>query len=127
MPKDYSQVVTDITELVRELEVARRHIEALEAQVLELKAEPVKAPLAWNPNLFKRVDELEISVRSMNCCLNADIEFIWQLVERDEVEMYKRKHFGKMSINEIKEVLADLDLTLGMKLGDDFPRTTKPK
>ena len=75
----------------------------------------------FNEHLFKRVDELELSVRSQNCLQNAGIEYIYQLVERSEAEMLKTKNFGRKSLNEIKEILADLDLSLGMKL-HNFPK-----
>jgi DNA-directed RNA polymerase subunit alpha len=75
----------------------------------------------WNENLYKRVDELELSVRSQNCLQNAGIEYIYQLVERSEAEMLKTKNFGRKSLNEIKEILADLGLSLGMKL-HNFPK-----
>jgi len=71
-----------------------------------------------NPNLLKRVDELELSVRSANCLQNAGIEHIWQLVEKSEAEMLKTKNFGRKSLNEIKEILAELGLSLGMKLNN---------
>ena len=76
----------------------------------------------WNDNLFKRVDELELSVRSANCLQNAGIEFIWQLVEKTEAEMLKTKNFGRKSLNEIKEILQELGLALGMKL-HNFPKS----
>lgn len=76
----------------------------------------------WNDALFKRVDELELSVRSANCLQNAGIEYIYQLVERTEAEMLKTKNFGRKSLNEIKEILAELGLSLGMKLSPNFPR-----
>lgn len=75
----------------------------------------------WNESLFKRVDELELSVRSANCLQNAGIEYIWQLVEKSEAEMLKTKNFGRKSLNEIKDILAELDLSLGMKL-HNFPK-----
>jgi DNA-directed RNA polymerase subunit alpha len=75
----------------------------------------------FNENLFKRVDELELSVRSQNCLQNAGIEHIYQLVERTEAEMLKTKNFGRKSLNEIKEILSDLGLSLGMKL-NNFPK-----
>ena len=75
----------------------------------------------FNENLFKRVDELELSVRSQNCLQNAGIEYIYQLVEKSEAEMLKTKNFGRKSLNEIKEILADLGLSLGMKL-HNFPK-----
>jgi DNA-directed RNA polymerase subunit alpha len=71
--------------------------------------------------LFKRVDELELSVRSQNCLQNAGIEYIYQLVEKSEAEMLKTKNFGRKSLNEIKEILEDLQLSLGMKL-HNFPK-----
>ncbi len=69
-----------------------------------------------NENLFKRVDELELSVRAANCLQNAGIEYIYQLVEKTEAEMLKTKNFGRKSLNEIKEIMAELGLSLGMKL-----------
>jgi DNA-directed RNA polymerase subunit alpha len=75
----------------------------------------------WNEHLFKRVDELDLSVRSANCLQNAGIEYIWQLIEKSEAEMLKTKNFGRKSLNEIKEILADLGLSLGMKL-HNFPK-----
>ncbi|TVQ91759.1 MAG: DNA-directed RNA polymerase subunit alpha [Deltaproteobacteria bacterium] len=75
----------------------------------------------YNENLFKRVDELELSVRSQNCLQNAGIEHIYQLVEKSEAEMLKTKNFGRKSLNEIKEILSDLGLSLGMKL-HNFPK-----
>ncbi len=75
----------------------------------------------FNEALFKRVDELELSVRSQNCLQNAGIEYIYQLVEKSEAEMLKTKNFGRKSLNEIKEILNDLQLSLGMKLSN-FPK-----
>ncbi len=70
----------------------------------------------FNENLNRSVDELELSVRSANCLKNADIHKIWQLVSKSESEMLKTKNFGRKSLNEIKEVLTDMGLSLGMKL-----------
>jgi DNA-directed RNA polymerase subunit alpha len=75
----------------------------------------------FNDSLFKRVDELELSVRSQNCLQNAGIEYIYQLVEKNEAEMLKTKNFGRKSLNEIKDILQELDLSLGMKL-HNFPK-----
>lgn len=75
----------------------------------------------FNEALFRRVDELELSVRSQNCLQNAGIEYIYQLVEKSETEMLKTKNFGRKSLNEIKEILGDLQLSLGMKL-HNFPK-----
>ncbi len=73
-----------------------------------------------NPNLFKSVDELELSVRSANCLQNANIRLIGELVQRSEAEMLKTKNFGRKSLNEIKEVLAGMGLELGIQI-DGFP------
>ncbi len=76
--------------------------------------------LPLNENLFRSVDELEFSVRSQNCLQNADIKYIGELVQKTEQEMLKTKNFGHKSLNEIKEILRDMGLELGMKL-DHFP------
>ncbi|MBN95022.1 MAG: DNA-directed RNA polymerase subunit alpha [Deltaproteobacteria bacterium] len=75
----------------------------------------------WNENLFKTVDELELSVRSANCLQNADIKYIYELVEKTEADLLKTKNFGRKSLNEVKELLAEMGLSLGMKL-HNFPR-----
>jgi DNA-directed RNA polymerase subunit alpha len=77
-------------------------------------------PEPLNPNLLKPVDELELSVRSANCLQNANIRFIGELVQRTEAEMLKTKNFGRKSLNEIKETLGGLGLSLGMTL-DNLP------
>jgi DNA-directed RNA polymerase subunit alpha len=75
-----------------------------------------------NENLYRSVEELELSVRSANCLKNADINKIYQLVSKSEAEMLKTKNFGRKSLNEIKEVLTEMGLTLGMKLeGFEIP------
>jgi DNA-directed RNA polymerase subunit alpha len=75
----------------------------------------------FNENLYKTVDELELSVRSANCLQNANIKYIYELVEKTEAEMLKTKNFGRKSLNEIREILGDMGLSLGMKL-HNFPR-----
>ncbi len=70
----------------------------------------------FNENLYRSVEELELSVRSANCLKNADINKIYQLVSKTEAEMLKTKNFGRKSLNEIKEVLGEMGLSLGMKL-----------
>jgi len=72
-----------------------------------------------NSNLFKTVDELELSVRSYNCLKNADIKTIAELVQKTEPEMLKTKNFGRKSLNEIKEILSRMGLHLGMKIDLD--------
>ena len=73
-----------------------------------------------NENLFRSVDELELSVRSSNCLKNANIHLIGELVQKTEAEMLKTKNFGRKSLNEIKEILSEMGLSLGIKL-DGFP------
>jgi len=76
----------------------------------------------YNENLYRNVEELELSVRSANCLKNANINKIYQLVSKTEAEMLKTKNFGRKSLNEIKEVLSEMGLSLGMKLdGFDPP------
>jgi len=72
--------------------------------------------------LGKSVDELELSVRSYNCLKNANIRTIGELVQKTEAEMLKTKNFGRKSLNEIKEILSGMGLSLGMKL-DNWPQT----
>ena len=89
----------------------------------EETAEPVEETVSeeaakMNENLDKSVDELELSVRSANCLQNADIKFIGELVQRSEAEMLKTKNFGRKSLNEIKEILASMGLSLGMKIDE---------
>ena len=88
--------------------------EALEPQPEE-KAKDRERPKV-NENLYRSVEELELSVRSANCLKNADINKIWQLVSKTETEMLKTKNFGRKSLNEIKEVLSEMGLSLGIKL-----------
>jgi DNA-directed RNA polymerase subunit alpha len=80
----------------------------------------IEEPEPLNPNLFRSVDELELSVRSANCLQNANIRYIGELVQRTEGEMLKTKNFGRKSLNEIKDVLKSMGLSLGMTL-DNFP------
>jgi len=91
-------------------------VDEIEAQ--EAVKEPEEEPL--NENLFRCVDELDLSVRSANCLQNADIKYIGELVQRSESEMLKTKNFGRKSLLEIKELLSEMGLGLGMKLGS-FP------
>ena len=74
--------------------------------------------------LGRSVDEMELSVRSYNCLKNANIRTIGELVQKTESEMLKTKNFGRKSLNEIKEILAGMGLSLGMKL-DDWPQAQK--
>jgi DNA-directed RNA polymerase subunit alpha len=74
----------------------------------------------FNDNLYRTVDELELSVRSANCLKNADIKYIGELVQKTEQEILMTKNFGRKSLNEIKEILSCMGLKLGIKL-DNFP------
>ncbi len=75
----------------------------------------------WWEKLSKSVDEMELSVRSYNCLKNANIRTIGELVQKTEAEMLKTKNFGRKSLNEIKEILSNMGLSLGMKL-DNYPQ-----
>ena len=75
----------------------------------------------FNENLYRSVEELELSVRSANCLKNAEILKLYQLVQKSEAEMLKTKNFGRKSLNEIKEVLTEMGLSLGMKLEGFVP------
>ncbi|RCL00667.1 MAG: DNA-directed RNA polymerase subunit alpha [Candidatus Tokpelaia sp. JSC188] len=72
--------------------------------------------LAFNPALLKKVDELELSVRSANCLKNDNIVYIGDLIQKTETEMLRTPNFGRKSLNEIKEVLASMGLHLGMEV-----------
>jgi len=91
---------------------------------LESSAEGVSEPArvgALNEHLDKSVEELELSVRSYNCLKNANIRTIRELVAKTEAEMLKTKNFGRKSLNEIKEILTTMGLSLGMRM--DQPTT----
>ena len=89
--------------------------------IVQEKKEVVETPKTkFDENLFKRIDEIELSVRSANCLENADIKYIGELVTRTENEMLRTKNFGRKSLNEIKEVLSEMGLKLDMKI-DGFP------
>ena len=78
------------------------------------EAAPSIPELAFNPALLKKVDELELSVRSANCLKNDNIVYIGDLIQKSEAEMLRTPNFGRKSLNEIKEVLAQMGLHLGM-------------
>ena len=89
-----------------------------------LEAEQQEDEEKLNSNLFRPVSELELSVRSANCLKNASITYIGELVQKTEAEMLKTKNFGRKSLNEIKGILQEMGLSLGMKL-DSFPLPKK--
>jgi len=78
------------------------------------KTQDTVPELAFNPALLKKVDELELSVRSANCLKNDNIVYIGDLIQKTEAEMLRTPNFGRKSLNEIKEVLAQMGLHLGM-------------
>ena len=85
---------------------------------LETEARGDEKPQIKNENLNRSVEELELSVRSYNCLKNANIQTIGELVQKTEAEMLKTKNFGRKSLNEIKEILASMGLSLGMKIDE---------
>jgi DNA-directed RNA polymerase subunit alpha len=85
-----------------------------EPRLLSEEARPAELP--FNKNLLRKVDELELSVRSANCLKNDNIVYIGDLVQKSEAEMLRTPNFGRKSLNEIKEVLAHMGLHLGMEI-----------
>lgn len=110
LPEDAIAIAAKI--LKDQIQVFINFDENIEPEILEMPAEEVKV----NENLNRRVEELELSVRSANCLQNANIRFIGELVQKTEMEMLKTKNFGRKSLNEIKEILIEMNLSLGMKL-----------
>jgi DNA-directed RNA polymerase subunit alpha len=89
--------------------------------------EAIEARPQLNENLFKTVDSLELSVRAANCLENANIKYIGELVTKTEAEMLKTKNFGRKSLNEIKDILAEMGLSLGMKIDGFDPSMLRQK
>jgi DNA-directed RNA polymerase subunit alpha len=85
---------------------------------MEAGSEAIDGPAMRNENLNRSVEELELSVRSYNCLKNANIATIGELIQKTEAEMLKTKNFGRKSLNEIKEILAQMGLSLGMKIDE---------
>jgi len=128
--------VTDYDKLILEVEtngaVSPDDAIALAARILqdqlqpfinfdepEIQQEPsTKEKLPFNHNLLKKVEELELSVRSANCLKNDNIVYIGDLVQKSEAEMLRTPNFGRKSLNEIKEVLQQMDLGLGISVTD---------
>jgi DNA-directed RNA polymerase subunit alpha len=88
---------------------------ALPEETEEVGEEP-RPRTELNENLFRNVDELELSVRASNCLKTANIRTIADLVQKSESELLKTKNFGKKSLNEIKTILGEMGLSLGMRL-----------
>jgi len=128
--------VTDYDKLILEVEtngaVTPEDAVALAARILQdqlsmfvnfeepqrLRPEEPRLELPFNPNLLRKVDELELSVRSANCLKNDNIVYIGDLVQKSEQEMLRTPNFGRKSLNEIKEVLSSMGLSLGMSVTD---------
>ena len=89
-----------------------------EEPVVEDSSSSDDQDLGFNPVLLKKVDELELSVRSANCLKNDNIVYIGDLIQKSEAEMLRTPNFGRKSLNEIKEVLAGMGLHLGMEVPD---------
>jgi DNA-directed RNA polymerase subunit alpha len=83
-----------------------------------LQEEEIAEESKVDENLFKNISELELSVRAANCLRNANIRTIADLVQKTEAEMLKTKNFGRKSLNEIKQILSEMGLSLGMKVED---------
>jgi len=93
-----------------------------EAADVQTEAAAEQSPAVLNEHLDKSVEELELSVRSYNCLKNANIRTIRELVQKTEPEMLKTKNFGRKSLNEIKDILASMGLSLGMRLDQPAPQ-----
>jgi DNA-directed RNA polymerase subunit alpha len=89
-----------------------------EEEIETASASEERRPEIKNENLNRSVEELELSVRSYNCLKNANIQSIGELVQKTEAEMLKTKNFGRKSLNEIKEILSSMGLSLGMKIDE---------
>jgi DNA-directed RNA polymerase subunit alpha len=89
-----------------------------EEEIETAAASEERRPEIKNENLNRSVEELELSVRSYNCLKNANIQSIGELVQKTEAEMLKTKNFGRKSLNEIKEILNSMGLSLGMKIDE---------
>ncbi len=117
-PRD---AVSNAAKLVREHLTIFVNLEDVAEAAPVAMAEPSHAAVS-NENLAKSVEELELSVRSYNCLKNANIRTIRELVQKTEAEMLKTKNFGRKSLNEIKEILQTMGLSLGMRLDPTAPQ-----
>jgi len=99
-----ARILQDQLQIFITFEEPKKAVEAMEG----------KPDLPFNPALLKKVDELELSVRSANCLKNDNIVYIGDLIQKTEGEMLRTPNFGRKSLNEIKEVLASMGLSLGM-------------
>jgi DNA-directed RNA polymerase subunit alpha len=99
------------------------HFPETAPQEEEVVSDELRPRVEMNENLFRNVDELELSVRASNCLKTANIRTIADLVQKTEPELLKTKNFGKKSLNEIKTILGEMGLSLGMRLdGEELDR-----
>ena len=102
---------------------------SIELIEMSWKIKEVSTEPEFNKNLLRKVDELELSVRSMNCLKNDNIIYIGDLVQKSEGEMLRTPNFGRKSLNEIKEILNGMSLYLGMEIPnwppDNIPELSK--
>ena len=96
-----------------------------EAEEVVQETEAIEESPKLNEHLFKTVDALELSVRAANCLENANIKYIGELVTKTEGDMLKTKNFGRKSLNEIKDILVEMGLSLGMKIDGFDPSTLR--
>jgi len=120
LPEDAVALAAKIVK--EQLQIFINFDEAIEP---EIEVEEAEEP--QNENLYRTVDELELSVRSANCLQNANIRYIGELVQKSEAEMLKTKNFGRKSLKEIKEILTEMELSLGMKLEAFDPTSHTPR
>ncbi len=118
-PEDAVGIAAKILKEYSQLFINFEEPETLEFEIEEESQEEI------NANLLRSVDELELSVRSMNCLQTANIKLIGDLVQRSEAEMLRTKNFGRKSLKEIKNVLAEMGLSLGMRL-ENWPPANHP-
>jgi DNA-directed RNA polymerase subunit alpha len=117
-PRD---AVSGAARLVREHLNIFINVEDDDEDDFDLPGEPLQGTVQ-SELLDKSVDELELSVRAFNCLKNANIKTIRELVSKTETEMLKTKNFGRKSLNEIKEILTDMGLSLGMHVDEPAPQ-----
>jgi DNA-directed RNA polymerase subunit alpha len=98
-----------------------------EEEAERIEERPSEEMPILNENLYRGVNELELSVRAANCLRNASIRYIGELVQKTEQEMLKTKNFGRKSLNEIKDILTEMGLSLGMKLDTFAPLDQTPE
>ncbi|MCK5139671.1 MAG: DNA-directed RNA polymerase subunit alpha, partial [Thermodesulfovibrionia bacterium] len=122
--------VTPTLAITQAADILKEHISLFSLEVAkevkneeeDLETAEVEDPFLLNENLFKSVDELELSVRAANCLKNANIRKLADLVQKTEQEMLRGKNFGRKSLNEIKEILVSMGLHFNMKIDPSLLR-----